>query len=201
MRAFLFLLCLFITACAQRRSHYEIVHKEVHIKNAIHTYPQVTKSGTHSSTLDSLNKMLNHFGELKYYLKRNTNKIFVSSTYKTKLHNDSLISFEFSTIEQGDNMNSDTIYRGLTLNTHKLESSFFESILSEPDQVYPTISRDKLAPYIKKVDSNMNLLAYERDSRYLICWALERDCLIVYIGGEGEGFGYHKVRIPLKELH
>lgn len=144
--------------------------------------------------------MLNKFSEFDYYAKRATNATVIGSSYKTLLHQDSLLSFEFMTVIQKGCEVADTTYKGLTLNLLHLDVTFKNCFIIEPSQIHPYINREKLIPFIKKVDSSINILAYERNSEYAISWALTPDSFMLYVGGEGEFFGKKKVSIPLKEL-
>lgn len=54
--------------------------------------------------------------------------------------------------------------------------------------------------YNKKSQETVNLFAYKSGSSHVITWGVSEDDFILYVGGEGEWFGYDKIKIPLKEL-
>jgi hypothetical protein len=64
--------------------------------------------------------------------------------------------------------------------------------------------RGKLKPYVDRYNKTSkyvaNILAYDTESRYVITWGMTKNDFLLYVGGEGEGFGYHKIVIPFINL-
>jgi hypothetical protein len=121
-----------------------------------------------------------------------TKRKIIESDYVITYLSDSLASIEF--VVQGL---SRRVYRAIFVDLVRMR-------LLEPYQVFPKLDRGKLYPYVKRfVDSsgiNINLLAYQRDSRYIIMYGRTQDDLVLYLGGEGEFEGYYKLLIPLREI-
>jgi hypothetical protein len=90
------------------------------------------------------------------------------------------------------------------INPNKDASVDFGSIGVEPKDLIPNFDRGKILPYVEKYNldkkDNINLLAYQKGSNYVITWGITESHFIIYPGGEGEWFGYDKIEIPLSEL-
>ena len=128
-------------------------------------------------------------------------KIVIEGTFETLYESDSLITIEIKTILESYYGNyNDTIYECLMFNPKvKFEmNNFFLPYLKE------RFDRSKIRPYLNGLKLNkdrvINMLAYEKDSKYSITYGLTDKDLILYVGDEGEFRGFKKVIIPLNTI-
>lgn len=167
-------------------SYYPVVH----IKN-------------NDSVVSSLNINLKDINRMERYVDdcsgfftpENLNKKKeIIGDYKILFESDSLLNIEFSV---NSKYFSKTEYHSVFIDLVKGE-------LIEGSRIIPNIDRSKLYPYVKRfVDStgiDINLKAYEKDSKYSIMFGKTKSEFVLYLGKEGEFGGYYKITVPLKDI-
>ncbi len=195
-------------SCQTHNSSYEVIAKTKTIEKGDCkvpvNYPQIIgKQDT--SFLNEINKVLEMLPEHEYYAHNcsSDNPQFVSGNFEVLLKTDSVLCIEYQTDIEYKGEHS-SIFHSLVINPSKDASIDFGSIGIEPKDVIPNFDRGKILPYIEKYNSdkmdNINLLAYEKGSKYVITWGITANHFVIYPGGEGEWFGYDKIEIPLREL-
>lgn len=190
---------ILIFGCKSEKGEYEIINQtkiisKENCKIQI-SYPKI--KGVKSK--EKLNEILENFPEHEYYAK-NCGK----GEYQILLKTDSILSIEFRTLINREKQKTDTIYQSIVFNPNrKIKSEFYE-LLINIENVIPNFERGMIYPFIKKYSLEnkleINLLAYETGSNYAITWAISKDNIIFYTGGEGEMFGHNKIEIPLNKL-
>jgi len=201
----------FICGCESNKTGYEIVKQTKTVsKNNCQfqiSFPQI-KGLSDIEKMAELNKALEKFPEHEYYAKgcgqKKVKRKEILGDYQILLKNDSILSIEFQTLIQRDNLRTDTIYHSIVINPKQNYKSKNGIMGIEPKQILPNFKRGMIYPYIKKYgvknNKHINLLAYETNSNYIITWAVSEKDFIVYVGGEGEWYGKNKIKIPLKKL-
>jgi hypothetical protein len=203
----IFLIPIFI-GCQTGSSNYEVLYKSKTVtkddcKVPI-TYPQI-QGDIDTVSLNRINEILERLPEHEFYAHNcdSENPQLVSGKFKVLLKQNSVLCIEYQTDIEYKNEHR-TIFHSLIINPNGNAAMGFGSIGIEPIDLIPNFDRGKLLPYIKKYNSdkkdNVNLLAYEKGSNYVITWGITEKDFIIYPGGEGEWFGYDKVEIPLNEL-
>lgn len=157
-----------------------------------------------------LNEILYHIPDYEFYShrceKKSDSKKVVKGDYEIVYQDDSLVSIEFLTIKSYENVKvQDTIYHSIVMNIKSEKKNKWELLWGEsPELILKNFDRGKLKPYVKKYNQTskygVNILAYETESRYNITWGMTKDDFLLYVGGEGEAFGYDKLVIPFKNL-
>ena len=207
---YIFVIIFFIYGCESNKNSYEIVKRTKTIsKNNRQfqiSFPEI-KGFPDIEKMDKLNKALEKFPEHEYYAKdcgQKKAKSEILGDYQILLKNDSILSIEFQTLIQRENLKTDTIYHSFVINPEKSYKSKNGIIGIEPKQILPNFNRGMIYPSIKKfsIENNkhINLLAYETNSNYIITWAISEKDFIIYVGGEGEWYGRNKIKIPLEKL-
>ena len=211
MKQLIFIIIIFIYGCESRKNDYEIIRREKTVsKNNCQikiSFPEI-KGLRDVKKMAIINKVLEKFPEHEYYAhnceERKINRNKVSGDYQILLKNDSILSIEFRTLKQLKNLKTDTIYHTIVINPKVNYDSKNGIVGIEPKQILPNFQRGMIYPYIKKYNiennENINLLAYETGSNYIITWAVSKTDFIVYPGGEGEWYGKTKIKIPLEKL-
>lgn len=203
----IFLVPIFI-GCQAESSNYKVLSKSKTVtkdycKVPI-TYPQI-QGDIDTVSLNRINEILERLPEHEFYAHNcdSENPQLVSGKFEVLLKQDSVLCIEYQTDIEYKNEHR-TVYHSLVINPNGDASIDFGSIGIEPSDLIPDFDRGKLLPYIKKYNSdkkdNVNLLAYEKGSKYVITWGITDKNFIIYPGGEGEWFGYDKIEIPLNEL-
>jgi len=202
---------ILIFGCKSEKGEYEIINqtKIVNKENCKIqiSFPKI-KGIKSKEKLIKLNELLENIPEHEYYAKNcgktETGKFKVKGEYEILLKTDSILSIEFRTLINREKQKTDTIYQSIVLNPNrKIKSEFYE-LLINIENVIPNFERGMIYPFIKKYSLEnklaINLLAYETGSNYAITWAITKDNIIFYTGGEGEMFGNNKIEIPLNKL-
>jgi len=168
-------------------------------------YPKFLSS---NSTL-VVNELFEKYVDYDYYNRncdeREKGKLIIKGDYQITLQTTDLLSIEFLTeIFVDDHKYIDTVYQSLVLNPKKRNEKKISKFLFDLRLLTPNFDRGKLYKYAKefneKSQNKINLRAYETNSNYAISWGLTQNDFLLYVGGEGEWFGYDKIRIPLTEL-
>jgi hypothetical protein len=203
----IFLIPIFI-GCQTGNSSYEVLTKSKTVEKGDCKvpvdYPQINGERD-TANLNKINEILEKLPEHEYYAHDCTsdNPQLASGKFEVLLKTDSVLCIEYQTDIEYKNEHR-TIFHSLVINPNKDASIDFGLIGIEPSDLIPNFDRGKILPYIKKYNSdnkdNINLLAYEKGSNYVITWGITESHFIIYPGGEGEWFGYDKIEIPLDEL-
>ena len=208
---YIFFIIFFIYGCESDKNAYEIIKRTKTVSKdncqLQISFPQI-EGLQDVEKMAELNKVLEKFPEHEYYAKdceqKKIKRDEVSGDYRILLKNDSILSIEFQTLIQRENLKTDTIYHSVVVNPKQSYKSKIGIVGIEPKQILPDFKRGMIYPYIKKysIENNkhVNLLAYETNSNYVITWAISEKDFIVYVGGEGEWYGKNKIKIPLKKL-
>ncbi len=201
-------LVLTLLGCQTGNSNYEVLTKSKTVEKGDCkipvNYPQINGE-LDSANLNKINDLLEKFPEHEYYAHncKSNNPQLVSGKFEVLLKTDSVLCIEYQT-DIEDNNGYRTIFHSLVINPNKDASSDLGLIGQEPCDLIPNFDRGRILPYIKKYNSdnkdNINLLAYESGSNYVITWGITENHFIIYPGGEGEWFGYDKIEIPLSDF-
>lgn len=206
--SYLVIFWMLMFGCGSHQNEYKVVNRTKTITKGNCqipiSFPEISGL-VDTGKMTKLNKLLEVFPEHEYYAnhcdENSKGRKEVKGDYRILLKNDSLLSIEFQTIISRDHSKTDTIYHSIVINMH---ASKIEAWAIEPEHIIPNFNRGMIYPYIKKFSDDhqisINLLAYEKGSQYQITWAVSERNFIVYAGGEGEGFGTHKIEIPLDKL-
>ncbi len=171
-------------------------------------YPGFEVKGS-SLNISQLNDLFERFPDYKYYGHRcddsSSEKRKVKGDYKILLQTKDILSIEFTTqLSRPTGPVIRTVYHSLVLDPRKITDQDNSRYKIEPESLFPNFDRGVLKKYVddfnKTNNKYVNLLAYESGSRYVITWALTKDKFILYVGGEGEAFGYDKIEIPINEV-
>lgn len=127
----------------------------------------------------------------------------IKGDYQILLNSENMLSIEF--IKQFYSSSEvDTMISGIVINPIDFELNKNDRGEVSLNSIIPNFDRGTLYKYVEQYNANksanVNLKAYESNSNYHINWAITENQLILYLGGEGEIFGYDKIRIPLIEL-
>jgi hypothetical protein len=208
---YILIIGLLIYACESKNTDYEILNRTKIIKKdnceIPILYPEI-KGLLDKVKMAKLNEIFEDFAEHEYYAhncdKTNIEKNQVTGNYKILLQTDSILSIEFQTLINRGGTKKDTVYHSLVINPKQKDTLKDRLLIIEPNEIIPNFVRGMIYPYIQKYSSEnndyVNLLAYETGSNYVITWAISEKNLIIYVGGEGEFFGHHKIEIPLSDL-
>ncbi len=160
---------------------------------------------TDNADATELNQILKTFADTEYYTHRcdktQKEKTIVSGDFDVLLQTGTVLSIEFRTQIITEN-SRDTVYHSLVMNPEKFEIDGGENFpfLPTPELMFPNFDRDILKAFVeeynRKYNKSVNVLAYETGSKYAITWGVTKDTFILYVGGEGECFGYDKIEIP-----
>lgn len=167
-------------------------------------YPEI-EGNLADVNLIKINDLLERLPEHEFYAHNcdTENPQLVSGNFKVLLKTDSILSIEFQTDIKYQNEQRE-IFHALVINPNKDASVDISLIGLDPADLIPNFDRIKILPYIEKYNSehkvNINTLAYQSGSNYVITWGISKSYFIIYPGGEGEFFGYDKIEIPLNEL-
>lgn len=171
-------------------------------------YPKFISSNI-KLKVDELNELLENNADYEYYI-HNCNEIkkekeIIEGDFKVTLKADNILSIEFITkLIHYEGTRIDTIYHSIVLNPKKIQEKEFSFLHLEPEMLFPNFDRETLVKYVKKFNEthnqNINLLAYKTGSKYSITWGVSANKFILYVGGEGEWFGYNKIEIPINEI-
>lgn len=204
----LLVLISILIGCQNGSSSYEVIWKSKTIEKrdcqVPVNYPQIFGK-LDTASLNKINEILAKLPEHEYYARGCTtdNPQFVSGSFEVLLKKDNVLCIEYQTDIEYKNEHR-TIFHSLVINPNGNASKNFDSIWIEPRDLIPNFDRSKILPYIKKYNAenehDINLLAYEKSSRYGITWGITEKNFIIYPGGEGEWFGYDKIKIPLDEF-
>ncbi len=193
--------------------HYEIAKK---FKSVVdnencqvdYFYPKFIEKESNLG-LTELNEILEQYVDYERYARRCdeniSEKSIIKGDYQITLKREDRISIEFITsiIHYGGNR-FDTVFHSIVLNPKNFDKRKISYIYQDPGLLIPNFDRGNLYKYVeqynkKKNQSNVNLLAYESGSKYVITWGLSENEFLLYVGGEGEWNGNHKIRIPIRE--
>jgi hypothetical protein len=156
--------------------------------------------------LIELNDLLEQFPDYEYQGHRcdeaNVNKRIVKGDYKIMLQEDDILSIEFMThISQVGEQSTRTVYHSLVMNPKEFNENKYSL---DPESLFSNFDRKVLKKHVenfnKTNNQTVNLLAYDTGSNYAITWGLTKETFILYVGGEGEAFGYDKIEIPIDEI-
>ncbi|MEJ1241754.1 hypothetical protein WBG78_26655 [Chryseolinea sp. T2] len=204
-RPSLLAITLFIitNACDKKESDLlvkkdEIVAKEEYCE-IVSSYP-IIYPGNKDTTINSLNRKLkniNHLDQSTKYCNRaneTRKRIKIQGTYSVLFESKNLLCLEYLTTVEGIDVKRFT----------PLFIDLNEKRITSDRKAFPIPDSRVLVPYITSFcDSSkiqINLSVYENNKTFAMSYGITPDDLILYLGGEGEGFGYHKLSIPLKEL-
>lgn len=170
-----------------------------------YAYPEVRFKDSNLN-LTELNDLLERFPDYKYYGHRcdqtKANKTIIKGDYKIMLGNEDILSIEFiSQFSQSGEQNRVTVYHSIVLNPKRIHEGEYSLKLED---IFPHFDRGVLKRYVEKFNKtnnqSVNLLAYDTGSNYTINWGLTKENFILYVGGEGEAFGYDRIEIPIDEI-
>jgi hypothetical protein len=172
-------------------------------------YFPVIKVKDSNLNLSELNDLLEKYADHEYYGQScdetKTKKRIIKGDYKITLQTEDILSIEFTTnISQSGEQSIRTVYHSLVMNPKKLKEKEYSLIQPGPEALFSNFDRGVLKKYVedfnKTNNSTVNLLAYDTGSKYAITWGLTNDKFLLYVGGEGEWFGYDKIEIPIEEI-
>lgn len=156
-----------------------------------------------------INEILEKYSDTEHYARRcdevQIEKNIIKGDFQVTLKTEDRLSIEFVTeiIQYGENR-MDTVYHSLVLNPQKIDSKDLAFFQPDPESIFSNFDRGNLHKFVKKYNEEkneeINLLAYESGSRYELTWGLSEKNFILYVGGEGECFGYDKIEIPINEI-
>ena len=207
------LIALFLFSCQEnsditiKRQHKTLINNEN--CDISFYYPKIITKDTNENWT-GINKILYNIVDYEFYShnceNNNADKNIISGDYKILYQTDSILSIEFSTFIKNFSGNKlDTIYHSLVFNT-KLKTQNKMDLLwgIQPELIFKDFDRGKLKQFVVEYNKTnnyyANTLAYETGSNYVITWGLTQNKFIIYVGGEGEGFGYEKIEIALSEI-
>jgi hypothetical protein len=209
MRKIKYIILIFLSSCSDSVD-YNIGRKfKSFIANEnclIEFYFPEVRLRDSSLNLTELNDLLERLPDYKYHGHRcdevNVNKRIIKGDYKVGLQNEDVLSIEFITqIGQSGEQRVMTVYHSLVMNPKKFDENKY---LLEPEKLFPNFDRGVLKKYVenfnKTNNQTVNLLAYNTGSNYAITWGLTEEKFILYVGGEGEAFGYDRIEIPIGEV-
>lgn len=124
-------------------------------------------------------------------------KRIVEGDFNVLMAADSILCIEFITSQRTGTAAPREVYSCIVIDPFTRKWRTLEELL-------PGFNRKMIYPYIealsKKIGDQINILAYEEGSNYVITYGISKDALIIYPGDEGEGKGFYRVEIPLSEL-
>jgi hypothetical protein len=171
-------------------------------------YPSIEVKETNPNVTE-LNDLLERLPDYKYYGhncdEMNGEKRKVIGDYTILLQTKDILSIEFTTqLSEPKGPVIRTIYHSLVLDPNKISDGDNSRFKIEPKSLFPNFDRGVLKKYVdnfsKTNNKHVNLLAYESGSRHVITWGLTKDKFILYVGGEGEAYGYDKIEISIDEV-
>ncbi|MBX7241800.1 MAG: hypothetical protein K1X92_08630 [Bacteroidia bacterium] len=132
-------------------------------------------------------------------------KKIIRGDYRITLETKEKISVEFITQRiRKEKSQIDTLYHSLVFFPQKVNEKD-HSYLEEIEKAFPEFDKGVLYEYVRqynqKNNQRVNLAAYESGSSHAILWGWTKESLILYVGGEGEGFGKYKILIPKEALN
>jgi len=173
-----------------------------------YNYPEFISNDAKIDATD-LNELFAKITDYQYYShgcdEKKNEKRLINGDYRVTLETKDVLSIEFLSqfVYHGGNK-MDTIYHSLVLNPKRIGEKEFAYFQSDLKFLIPNFDRGTLYKYVKeynmKNENKVNLLAYESGSNYVITWGLTENDFLLYVGGEGEWFGYDKIQIPISEL-
>jgi len=157
-------------------------------------------------SLRELNEILSKIVDYDYYVrqceKKYGTRLSVISDYALTLETQKLLSIEFRTTIESAGLHYDTVYHSLVLSPKNISEG--NGIIATPEMLIEHFDRQRLFEHVKDFNKqngkDINLLAYKKDSNYFITWGIGKDVLLLYLGGEGEGFGRYKIEVPQSEF-
>jgi len=210
---YLFILHILLFSSCSNSTDYKIERKFKSVINNENCqlefyFPEIEVKGSNVN-LSELNGILEKYADHEYYGQRcdetKIKKRIVKGDYVITLQTEDILSIEFTTdISQSGQQAIPTVYHSLVMNPKKINEKEYSLIQLGPESLFSNFDRGVLKKYVEKFNktnnSIVNLLAYDSGSTYAITWGLTRDNFILYVGGEGEWFGYDKIEIPIAEI-
>ena len=200
---------LIIVSCSSPGNYYVTKQFKTIIDNnncqIAYYYPRVQSSNLE---FKKVNEILEKLPDYNYH-SNNCNdsrfsKQIIKGDYKVLFQNSERLSIEFTKKFHRDSISKiDEMISGLVINPIELESNETKGLVNITS-IIPSFKRGSLYKYVKEYNevegASINLKAYEENSNYNINWAITNEELIVYLGGEGEFFGFDKIEIPISKL-
>lgn len=194
---------IIMNACDKKESDLLLRKSEIVAKGKyceiVSSYP-IIYAGNKDTIINSLNRKLkniNHLDQSTKYCNRANEarkRIKIQGTYSILFESKNFLCLEYLTTVEGSDVKRFT----------PLFIDLNEKRIISDHKAFPIPDSRILIPFIKgfcdssKVQINLSL--YENNNKLGMSYGITPDHLILYLGGEGEGFGYHKLSIPLKEL-
>jgi hypothetical protein len=183
MKIYLFIICFFLTNLSYSSSStYQIIDSvTVDTSGCKYHYP-VLVSEAPDSCVQKVNRVLKEFSK--------GHKV----KYKILFYSDSLICFEFI----GRLSHHENVYNSICI----------DPISSEFVLPIPFLDVNKLHPFVKKFykedaseDYGSKAYYYGGGGGATLLYGITKNKLVLYMGGEGEQYGYDRLEIPLEKLH
>jgi hypothetical protein len=182
MKKYIFLAFFFLTHLSYSLSStYQIIDSVTIDTNGCKFHYPLLVSSAPDSCVKKINRVLKEFSK--------GHKV----KYKILFDSDSLICFEFI----GRLSHNEKEYNSICINP--VSAEFVLPI--------PFLERTKLYPFVIKFmkkdndDIFINQYSYEEGESATLLYGITKNKLVLYMGGEGEQYGYYRLEIPLEKLH
>lgn len=167
-------------------------------------YPQIIWKSNRDNQSE-INGILEDLPEHEYYARNcsSDDPQTVFGKFEVLLKTDTVLCIEYQTHITYRNKQR-VLFHSLVIHPDTDTSLTFTEIVTDPGDLIPNFDRGKILPHIERYNlerkANINTLAYQSESNYVITWGITEQNLIIYPGGEGEAFGHYKIEIPLSEF-
>lgn len=199
-----------IASCTSQEEYYIKKNSKTIVKNenceiSFH-YPELKSP---NQDFKKVNELLEKFPDYKYHSNNCEDSSFakkrITGNYQILLQLPERLSIQFTKHFHRDNKGKiDTMISGIVINPIEFEKGLSNENVVTINSIIPNFKRGMLYKYVKEYNkveqANINLKAYEDESKYHINWAVTNENLILYLGSEGEFFGNDKIEIPIEKL-
>ena len=207
------LIGIFILNCCSNIGEYRIERNfksVVNNQNCVikYYYPKFISNDSREGG-DELNDILAQYVDYENYAHNcssiKNEKRIIKGDYKITMMTEDILSIDFITeINFGKDDLQDTVYHSIVVDPKKIGDERLSFLQSDPKLLLPEFDRGDLYNYVEDFNSKnqdkINLIAYKSMSNHVLTWGISKDTFLLYVGGEGEWFGKHKLKIPLSEL-
>ena len=188
-----------LVGCLNKRDYLIIkLNENISTKNgcsAILSYPLI-KTFKLEKNVERLNTYLKEIFEINKIIREcslniSSKEIKLFGEYSIILETDSLVCLEYNL---SNSLNSDTIYKAIFINPKEFKIVEIENLFNS-NKLIPWIKK-----YIEEKKVDINLSIYEENNWKSINYGLTDASFVLYMGGEGEFYGNHKIKISLNDL-